>query len=200
MVQWMAFGFLTLPLAWSFLLDDRARRLVRAPLAVLLAVHLGWGAWRHSLNVGQVAFDGNALEEAAIFVAANSDPGDVVFHARWDNFGPLLAHNRTNHYLGGMDPIFQFAHDARTYWEFFYMSADINVEWTCDAFPCSAGVATDSHRVLREHFGARWVLVEPRRNPRRALELLNDPRYALALETQREAVFEVLPDTTGVGR
>lgn len=201
MVQWMAFGFLTLPLAWSFLLDDRARRLARAPLAVLLAAHLVWGAWRHSLNVGQAAFDGDSLGEAAAFLAANSAPGEVVFHARWDNFGPLLAHNRTNHYLGGMDPIFQFAHDARTYWEFFYLSTDINVEWTCDVFPpCAGGAVTDSHRAIREHFGARWVLVEPRRNPRLALELLNDPRYALALETQREAVFEVLPDTAGVGR
>lgn len=201
MVQWMAFGFMTLPLAWTFLLDDRARRRVRAPLAVLLAVHLGWGAWRHSLNVAQVAFDGDSLEEASAFLAANSEPGDVVFHARWDNFGPLLAHNRTNHYLGGMDPIFQFAHDARQYWEFFYMSTDINVDRTCDVFPpCGGGVVTDSHRAIRDHFGARWVLVEPRRNPRLALELLNDPRYALALETQREAVFEVLPDTASAGR
>jgi len=47
--------------------------------------------------------------------------------------------------------------------------------------------------VLEDDFGARWVLVEPRRNPRLSLYLLNDPRYGLALETQREAVFEVLP-------
>ena len=151
------------------------------------------------LNVDQVAFAGNSLAEAAAFLEANSAPGEVVFHARWDNFGPLFAHNRTNHYLGGMDPIFQFAHDPRSYWEYFYMSADINVEWTCDAFPCAMGVATDSHQVIRDHFGARWVLVEPRRNPRLTLELLNDGRYELALETHREAVFEVLPDTMPVG-
>jgi hypothetical protein len=55
-------------------------------------------------------------------------------------------------------------------------------------------VATDSYLVIRDHFGARWVLVEPRRNPRLSLFLLGDPRFELALETQREAVFAVLPD------
>ena len=57
----------------------------------------------------------------------------------------------------------------------------------------SRGVATDTHEALADHFGARWVLVEPRRNPRFTLYLLNDDRYRLALETQREAVFEILP-------
>ena len=199
MEQWVVFGFLTLPLAWSFIVAAEHKLRARPVLIALLAVHISWGGWRHMLNVDQVAFAGDSLAEAAVFLEANSAPGEVVFHARWDNFGPLFAHNRTNHYLGGMDPIFQFAHDPRSYWEYFYMSADINVEWTCDAFPCASGVATDSHRVIRDHFGARWVLVEPRRNPRLTLELLNDPRYDLALETQREAVFEVLPDTTSAG-
>jgi hypothetical protein len=200
LVEWSALGFLALPLAWTYLLDAGSRRRLAPGLVGLVVAHLGWGAWRHHLNVERVAFPGDALAEAAAFLERSSAPGDVVFHARWDNFGPLLAHNRRNHYLGGMDPIFQFAHDPRAYWEFFYMSADINVAWTCDAFPCAAGVATDAHRVIREHFGARWVLVEPRRNPRFALALLNDPRYALALETQREAVFEVLPDSARTER
>ena len=197
MEQWAAFGFLLLPLAWSFLLPHAARTRGRPILLALLGAHLAWGAWRHSLNVELVAFPGDALAEPAAFLEEHSRPGDIVFHAHWDNFGPLLAHNRTNRYLGGMDPIFQFAHDPQRYWEFFWMSADINVAWTCDAFPCADGVATDSHTVIRDHFGARWVLVEPRRNPRLSLELLRDPRYALALETRREALFEVLPDTTG---
>ena len=72
------------------------------------------------------------------------------------------------------------------------------MESTCDAFPCASGVATDTHAVLRDHFAARWVVVEPNRNPRSSPYLVNDRRYELALETEHEAVFEVLePDTTG---
>ena len=43
-----------------------------------------------------------------------------------------------------------------------------------------------------ERLEANGVVVQPYRNPRFALYLLNDPRYALALETQSEALFEVL--------
>jgi len=197
MEQWVSFGFLLFPL----LAPDAVRRmraprarLVRAGLTIVVGAHLTWGAWRHTLNVEHVAFPADGLREAAAFLERSSRPGDIVFHARWDNFGPLFARNRTNRYLGGMDPIFQFAHDPASYWEFFYLSADATTEWTCDAFPCRAGVATDTHTALKDHFGARWVLVEPRRNPRLSLYLLNDARFALAHETRHEAVFEILPE------
>lgn len=194
MVEWVAFGSLSLPFAWRTASGVlRRRRAWAAAILALLAVHLAWGARRHALNVELVAFPPDVMEETARFLAAASDPGDVVFHAKWDNFGPLFARNRTNVYLGGMDPIFQLAHDPRRYWEFFYLSADVNVEWTCDAFPCALGRATDTHEVLREHFGARWVVVEPARSPRLSLYLLGDPRFALAHESRHEAVFEVLP-------
>jgi hypothetical protein len=210
MEQWVSFGFLSIALLAG--LSSRTpssealpppdvttptalRRVVRTGGAVVVVVYLAWGAWRHSLNARLVASPADSLREAAEFLESASEPGDLVFHARWDNFGPLFAYNRTNRYLGGMDPIFQFAHDARSYWEFFYLSADVTTEWTCDAYPCTEGVATDTHQALTDHFGARWVLVEPRRNPRLSLYLLNDPRFELALETQREAVFEIVPRT-----
>lgn len=211
--QWVAFGMLVVPFAWSLLggpreapsLEDsdasrgtaaiaRLRVLgpVRLTLAVLLAGHLAWGAYRHHLNVDLVAFPATTLRAVATHLEQNSAAGDVVFHARWDNFGPLFAFNRSNRYLGGMDPIFQFAHDPRAYWEFFYLSTDLNTDWTCDAYPCTAGVATNTYEALTQHFGARWVVVQPFRNPRFTLYLLNDDRYALELETQSEALFRVL--------
>ncbi|MEQ1855037.1 MAG: hypothetical protein ABL963_01125 [Longimicrobiales bacterium] len=194
MEYWVAFGALAFPFLWDQVRTLTARRAVRAAGALVLAGHLGWGAWRYALNVELVASPPDTMAQVADFLEGQATPGDVVFHAKWDNFGPLLAHNRTSRYLGGMDPVFQLAHDSRRYWEFFYLSADLNTEWTCDAFPCASGDANDTHRVLTDHFGARWVVVEPYRNPRFSLYLLNDPRYRLALETQREAVFEVLPD------
>lgn len=193
MEQWVAFGFLLLPLLWSAVPRRAWRPGLRTAAVTVTAGYLAWGAWRHALNVEHVAFPSNSLREAAEFLEANSDSGDIVFHARWDNFGPLFAYDRTNRYLGGMDPIFLFAHDPASYWEFFYLSADASTEWTCDAYPCSEGAATDTYQVLTEHFGARWVVVEPFRNPLFSLYLLNDPRYELALETRHEAVFEIVP-------
>jgi len=73
------------------------------------------------------------------------------------------------------------------------------VEYTCDAFPCYEGKATATGAAIRDHFGARWVLVEPARNPKLTLFLLGDPTFELALETQHEAVFRAVlppPDPT----
>jgi hypothetical protein len=198
-VEWSAFAFLVLPLTWTYLVGLDGKRSWRALFAVLCAANVAWGAGRHLVNVERVSFEADTMEEVAGFLEGASEPGDLVFHAHWDNFGPLFARNRTNVYLGGMDPIFQFSHSPQLYWEYFYISADVNVEWTCDAFPCADGVATDTYDVLRDHFGARWVVVEPRRNPRLSLYLLNDRRYALRLETRSEAVFEVLEPSAGDG-
>jgi hypothetical protein len=210
--QWVAFGFLALPLLaplWrgSTGESDEAewaaeggiagvRRLmtpVRGVLALLLGVHLLWFGQRHLLNKALVSFSAVTLEPVAEYLIEHSEPNDLVFHARWDNFGPLFAFNRQSRYLGGMDPIFQYAHDARSYWEFFYLSADATTEWTCDAYPCAAGNATDTYQVLTEHFGAQWIVVQPYRNPLLSLYLLNDDRYEVAFETQSDALFRILP-------
>lgn len=193
MEQWVAFGFVALPLLGAVIDPTAWRRPLRLAGACLVVAQLVWSGWRHTLNARLVAFPADTLEGAATFLATNSAPGDVVFHTRWDNFGPLFAHNRTNRYLGGMDPIFQFAHDPRSYWEFFYLSADVTSAWTCDAYPCAQGTATDTHVAMTDHFGARWVLVEPRRNPGFARYLLDDPGFELAFDQGRTAVFEVVP-------
>ena len=214
MVQWVGFASLAIPVLWSGRrpgpaagadgsepgLASGRRRLLRVVGITLLACHLAWAGWRHHLNVREVAFDDSGFQEVARFLEARSEPGEIVFHARWDNFGPLFAYNRSNRYLGGMDPIFLYAHDPRSYWEFFYLSAEVSTDVTCNAYPCEAGgVVTDTHRVLTEHFGARWVVVQPFRNPLFSLYLLNDPRYEVALETQSEAVFEILPASGAEG-
>jgi len=193
MEQWVAFGFLLLPFLGATLSPRRWPGPVRIGGAAVLVLYLGWGAWRHTLNVEQVAFRADTLRGAAEYLKTNSEPNDIVFHLRWDNFGPLFAHNRSNRYLGGMDPIFLWAHDSASYWEFFYLSTEATTEWTCGAYPCGAG-ALDTYDALKDRFAARWVVVEPFRNPRFSLYLLNDQRYELAYEGAHDAVFEIVED------
>lgn len=197
MEQWAAFGFLLLPFVlggvWRSWRPGTPRTVALVAASALLLLHGAWGANRHRLNVQLVSFPATTLQEVADHIEEVANPADVVFHARWDNFGPLFAGNRESRYLGGMDPIFQYAHDPRAFWEFFYLSSDVDPAWTCAAWPCPDGSAVDTHTALRDHFGARWVVVEPRRNPRFSLYMLNDARFRLELETQREALFEVLP-------
>jgi hypothetical protein len=196
LVELVAFGMLAVPLAWGVLPSDAIRRRVSLAAVPLLLLHVPWAAHRHRLNARLVALPPDALAEAAEWLAQSSTPGDIVFHAHWDNFGPLFARNRVNEYIGGMDPIFQYAHDPGRYWEHFYLSGDLIQEYTCDAFPCYEGAATDAHTAIRDHFGARWVLVEPRRNPKLTVHLRRHSGFQLALETRHEVVFRVLDSPT----
>ncbi len=194
LVGFVVFGFLAVPLVWGRMRAGRGRRITVVALAVLLVVHVPWAVRRDLLNVRLVASPPDLLEDAADWLAANTEPGDIVFHLHWDDFGPLFAWNRSNRYLGGMDPIFQFAHDPAHYWEFFFLSEDLTTRYTCDAFPCSAGRAIDTPTAITRDFGARWVLVEPSRNPKLTRYFIQDDHFELALETRHEAVFRVLPD------
>lgn len=200
LVEFVAFGFLAFPIAWRWMVPPPARRRVTLAALALLVVHLPWAARRHELNVTYVARPPDTLEDAALWLRANSSEGEVVFHAHWDNFGPLFARDDVNGFLGGMDPIFQYAHDPGRYWEHFFLAEDLIQDYTCDAFPCYEGTATDTYTAIRDHFNARWVLVEAVRNPKLTEHLLADERFVLAHETAHERIFRVLdPEAAPAG-
>ena len=194
LVQWAAFATVSLGLLVTWLtpvrLAERASRVLLMTIPILFAYSL----WRNALNDRFVAQPPDTLEQVADWLATHSRPGDLVFNTHWDTFGPLFARDRVNHYVGGMDPIFQYARSPSLYWEFHHLSIDERGDATCPDAVCTKDNARDTHDVLTRDFGARYVLVQPRRNPRLSLYLLHDKRYRLALETPAEAVFEVLAD------
>lgn len=193
LVEWAAFGLVTVALVATYVVSEPvSRRTIVMVLSLVTLLVTPWIIREHRINVRLNAVEPDHLREVATWLADHSEPGDVVFHAHWDNFGPLFARNRVNHYLGGMDPIFQYAHEPGLYWKYAYLSTDLATEWTCDAYPCSEGTGVDTYVSLTDDFGARWVLVEPRRNPKLFGYLLADARYEMALLTEREAVFQVL--------
>jgi len=195
LVQWAAFAVVSLALTVTWLTP--ARRAAWASRILLLAIPLffAYSLWRNALNDTFVAQPADTLEEVADWLAAHSRPGDLVFNTHWDTFGPLFARDRVDHYVGGMDPIFQYARSPALYWEFHHLSTDEDARVTCPDPVCTGDDARDTYAVLTRDFGARWVLVQPRRNPRLSEYLLRDPRYRLTLETPGAAVFEVLADS-----
>jgi len=199
LVLWAAFATIFLALVVSHLLPEGRRQAAARFLLVAFPLLFAFSLWRTALNVQYVAQPPDAMAEVSAWLSTHAEPGDLVFNTHWDTFGPLFAHNRVVRYVGGMDPIFQYARDPALYWEFHHLSSDAFPEATCPAPECSPENARDTHTVLREDFGARWIVVEPRRNPRLSLYLLNDPRYRLTLETQHEAIFELLAGSPASG-
>ncbi len=193
LVHWAAFATVGLAVVVTWMTPPDRRGTARRVLLASLPLLFAWSLWRNDLNARYVALPPDYLAEVAEWLEAESEPGEIVFNTHWDTFGPLFARNRTNRYLGGMDPIFQYARDPAAYWAFHHLSTDVATTVTCPAPDCEPDQVRDTWAAVREDFGARWILVEPRRNPRLSMFLLEDPRFRLALETQREAVFEVLP-------
>jgi len=192
LVQWEAFGVLGLALSLTHLTWGIDRRRLALALVLAVVALLPWAVHRHRINVRYVATEPDHLEVVADWLRSNSTQGELVFNTHWDQFGPLFARDRVDRYVGGMDPIFQYAYDPTLYWRFHYLSTDAMTDHTCGTWPCTEEATVDTWSTLAHDFGARFILVEPRRNPRLSRYLLNDPRYELALETQHEAVFRVL--------
>jgi hypothetical protein len=193
LVEWAAFATILVATAWSRIPRSRGVRTRATGMTGLVAmVALPWIAGWHAMNIRLNALPADHLRQAATWMAERSEEGDVVFHAHWDNFAPLFGWNRTNHYLGGMDPIFQHAYDPELYWKHAHLARGAMTATTCGAFPCPPGAEVDTHTALVADFGARWVLVEPRRNPALFEYLTRDRRFDLSLRTRSEAVFEVL--------
>lgn len=192
LLWWTAFGVLSLALTLTHLVGDGSwRRNLVTLQAVVTLLALPWiGQW-HRLNVELNGEGPSYLREAAVWLAENVEPGEVVFHAHWDNFGPLLAWNGETHFVGGMDPIFQYAHSPDLYWKAHHLARGSGVSTTCGSNPC-AGDVVDVHQALVEDFDAAYFLVEGPRNPELFDYLRADDRFDLVRYTGREGIFEIL--------
>jgi hypothetical protein len=143
----------------------RARAAAAIALALGLALVVPAAAARYRARV-EVARPLLAFRGASSWLAENSRPGELVFHAWWDQFPHLFFWNPRNHYLGGMDPLFQYAHDEALFWKAHGLASDAHPEATCGKPACGAGEEEATWLVLRRDFGASFVVVHRYQNPR----------------------------------
>ncbi len=148
--------------------------------------------WRNSISLEERALPPNKFKEAALWLKGNSSEGDIVFNVRWSDFPMLFYWNDKNYYLGGMDPIFQYAFDQKLYWKFHYLSADEVTKYTCSAPACTKEMLEDTYTVLKNDFKAKYVFLEKQRNPLVYYYLESTPEhYQKKIDTQAEAVYEI---------
>jgi hypothetical protein len=198
LVYWAAFAIPTIAAAATSVATLPARRKLVARAAVLAALPLlAWSLQRNALNARYIALPPDRLAAEATWLARASESGDLVFNTHWDAFGPLFVRNRTNLYLGGMDPIFQFAADRRRYWLFHHISTGVATAVTCPAADCTPDEVVDIWDAIRGEFGARWVLAEAARDQRLIDYLDTDGRFRRAFEGRDGVVFEVAVSVAG---
>lgn len=190
-IAWVAFGALFIAFIASFVLTRQERNAVALALPLLFLILVPYALYRHSLNERYVATPPERLKDAALWLSQNSSPGDIVFPLHWDNFASLFFYNQKNYYIGGMDPIFQFSYNPELYWKFHYLSIDEVSDYTCKTFPCTEEGLVDTYETLTSDFRARYVLVEPARNPNMLAYLLSDSRYDPVFQSAEASIFLV---------
>ncbi|MDO8585029.1 MAG: hypothetical protein Q7R85_02830 [bacterium] len=189
LVQWEAFGTLGIAATYTYLLPKKIKEYALGLLMISIVVMFPYAIYRHDLNVRYTTFPYEWLKGSSEWLNTNSAPGDIVFNTHWDNFAPLFFHDQKNYYLGGMDPIFQYDYSPAMYWKFYYLSKDLMTNNTCGTYPCVEGTAEDTYTVLTRDFNAKYILVEPWRNPKLSAYLSGDSRYEKAFEAKTEQVF-----------
>lgn len=192
LVYWTAFAIPSVALSATALARMPGRRGLVERAVLLATVPLfAWGLQRNELNARFIALAPDRLAEEAQWLESASEPDDLVFNTHWDAFGPLFVRNRTNRYLGGMDPIFQFAADERRYWLFHHISTGVATAVTCPAPDCTPDQVVDVWEAIRGEYGARWVLTERARDERLIEYLDTDGRFRRSFEGRDGVVFEV---------
>ena len=119
---WPPFALLFAASVLADLLPWDAVRRARGfrPAAAVLVLILGWQAARNQRTaIGDL--DSNLLPDryrgGAEWLAAHSQPGEVVFTTDWDDFAELFFYNQKNTYLVGLDPTFMLLHDRTLFYE-----------------------------------------------------------------------------------
>ncbi len=121
-------------------------------------------------------FPMRGLEVESLWLAQNSQPGDIVFHSDWDLWPMLFYYNQKNYYLVGLDPTFMYNYSPALY-----------DTWT------SITIAETSENIdilIAESFKAQYVLVT--NDAKEFIKVLDsNNNFALAKQGPSARIYKV---------
>ena len=137
-------------------------------------------------------FEIDRFKAVSEWLNKNSQPEEIVFNIHWDRFAQLFYWNQRNYFINGMDPIFEYTYDPALYWKTHFLAIDAGTTHTCGKIKCTAEEVEPTPQVLKNDFGASYILVEKHRSPK-VFEYLNSaPDFQKSFEDQRDALFKIL--------
>ncbi|MFA5995641.1 MAG: hypothetical protein WCW27_00035 [Patescibacteria group bacterium] len=148
-----------------------------------LASIFTWGraVWiaQESLQRGFVL---NNYAAASDYLAKNSQAGDLVFNAEWDDWPILFYHNTQNYYMIGLDATFMYLHDPGLYRRWREIG--------------KGEIKTNLVQIINKEFGAKYVFID-RTNKRTHLflaYLMRDPQVQCVFRDSTTEIYKLTPD------
>jgi hypothetical protein len=188
-----AFGAAFAGLAWTEIWragGERRRWTAGVALALTLAALAPLGVSRYLVRL-KGARPLLAYRGAGLWLDTYAHPGQVVFHAWWDQFPHLFFWSPRTYYLGGMDPLFQYAHDEALYWKVWGLALDQQPDAMCGRRECAPSEAEPTALVLRRDFGASFVLVHRALNPRLDRYLAGSTEFQRVFDDGTDVLYAV---------
>ncbi|MDP3764038.1 MAG: hypothetical protein Q8Q95_00245 [bacterium] len=200
---WVLFSILLAAVAFSMVLKNNEiyLKFKKIFLTIFFVVIIGFGAQTLRIVSGYISGlpPQNMFKESANWLKENSEKGDIVFNTRWDNFSFMFFWNQHNHFINGMDPIFEYSNNKSLYLQHYFLEIDkilmVNGEaYTCGANPCQEGAVSTVYDSLKNNFKAKYIFVEPARNPMLYKFLDSNKHFDKVFDARNslEIVFKVL--------
>ncbi len=163
-------------------------------IGVLLVALVFYRAYNeYTTKMQNLGYSPYRFQAAAKYIQQHSAPGEIVFHAHWDLFPDLFFWNTHNYYIGGMDPIFQYAYDPSLYWKAHHLWTGKYSSFTCSTVDCTPAQGEDTYAALTQNFKARFLVLEPKRHRALYAYASNNPRFHQALDDGEVALFDLAP-------
>jgi len=199
--MWLTFAVILLAAAFTVVgntVRESTRKAARsgamaaAIASVLLLVNMATGALRG--DAAQMARTPTParLQGAGLWLRAHAPPGAIVFNSVMGDFAELFYWDPDNRYVGGLDPIFQYAYSPQLSWKAQHITQADALPATCGEQECTAANREDIHTVLQRDFRAPYLAVDAELSAPLLAYLRTDPRFAIRYEDQQAAVVEVL--------
>ncbi len=116
---------------------------------------------------------------------AVSQPGDTVFHSRWDYWPQFFYHNTYNNFLVGLDPTFMYNYNKDNYQTWIDLR--------------DGKFKTQSAQVIKQTFNCKYALITDQQFDQLLLAYLKrDPKAQLIYQDEQINIFDLTSISVGL--
>jgi hypothetical protein len=106
----------------------------------------------------------------------NSPEGERIFNCNWDDFPKLFYYDRKHAYVYGLDPNYLYSENP----ELYNVIGDI-----------TSGKKDDAAEIIRERFGARFVMTDAKENEEMTAKLLDSGWAEMVYEDDEARILKI---------